>query len=193
MNQNGSLLETLLEFQHLDRVPRMGYVLRGVADPESVAEHSWHVAVLVWTLGRDLPGLDLSKAVSMALLHDVGEVRLGDLPMTVNKYFKAGAKADAEAEVVRELTAPMGSKPVDFLAELRARETPESRLVKDCDKLHLMLKVAHYEAHGARGLSEFWGHPENFPSDEFPSVSRLFADLVEWRNSQNEPQATKDD
>ena len=53
MKQNSTLLETLLELQHLDRVPRMGFVLRGVADPESVSEHLWHVTMLVWTREGD--------------------------------------------------------------------------------------------------------------------------------------------
>ena len=183
MNQNSSLLQSLLELQHLDRVPRMGFVLRGVADPESVAEHLWHVAMLVWTLGRGVEGLHLGRALAMALVHDVGEVRLGDLPMTTSKYFEPGAKAAAETKAVVELMQPFGDQPQQLLAELQARETPEARLVKDCDKLQLMLKVAHYERHGARGLEEFWLHERNFPSDEFPPVAELFAELREWRDS----------
>ena len=41
---NQSLLDLFLELQLLDRIPRAGYVLRGVAYPESVTEHSWHTA-----------------------------------------------------------------------------------------------------------------------------------------------------
>ena len=41
MGPNENLLDVLLELQALDRVPRMGYLLRGVSDPESIAEHSW--------------------------------------------------------------------------------------------------------------------------------------------------------
>lgn len=183
MKENGTLLESLLELQHLDRVPRMGFVLRGVAEPESVSEHLWHVAVLVWTLGRRVEGLDLGRALAMALLHDVGEVRMGDLPMTTSKYFEPGAKAAAEGRAMSELMSPFGGAPDELLAELQARETAEARLVKDCDKLQLMLKVAHYERHGARGLEEFWDHPRNFPSDEFVPVAELFAELRAWRES----------
>lgn len=183
MKRNGTLLDAVLELQHLDRVPRMGFVLRGVADPESVAEHLWHVAVLAWTLGRQVDGLDLGRALAMALLHDVGEVRLGDLPMTTSKYFEPGAKAAAEAKVVGELMHPFGGQPEELLAELQARKTAEARFVKDCDKLQLMLKVAHYERHGAKGLEEFWDHSRNFPSDEFAPVAELFAELRAWRES----------
>ncbi len=181
MKQNKTLLETFFELQHLDRVPRMGFVLRGVPDSESVAEHSWHVSVLVLALAKNIADLNLERALSMALLHDVGEVRLGDLPATVNRYFRPGAKAEAESKVVGELTHPLGPEPQELLAELQERKTVEARLVKDCDKLQLMLKVAHYEKHGAKGLAEFWDHPENFPSDEFDSVAELFGQLQQWR------------
>ena len=50
MKSNQTLLDTLLELQGLDRVPRTGYALRGVDNPESVSEHSWHVTFLAWTL-----------------------------------------------------------------------------------------------------------------------------------------------
>ncbi len=183
MKRNGSLLESLLELQHLDRVPRMGFVLRGVSEPESVSEHLWHVAVLVWALGGRVDGLDLGRAVVMALVHDAGEVRLGDLPMTTSKYFQPGAKAAAEATAFAELMHPFGDAPAELLADLQARESAEARLVKDCDKLQLMLKVAHYERHGARGLEEFWQHPGNFPSQEFEPVATLFAELKAWRES----------
>jgi len=44
MGPNSDLLDLLLEVQNLDRIPRLGYLLSGVSDPESVSEHTWHVA-----------------------------------------------------------------------------------------------------------------------------------------------------
>ena len=55
MIPNATLLDVLLETQLLDRIPSSGYVLRGVVDPESVTEHSWHVLFLVWTVGGRIP------------------------------------------------------------------------------------------------------------------------------------------
>src|SRR5262245_48114347 len=92
MRRNDSLLDLFLELQILDRVPRSGYVLRGVSEPESVTEHSWHVLFLVWALGTRIEGIDLSKAVEIALIHDLAELRVGDLPRTASHYFPEGAK-----------------------------------------------------------------------------------------------------
>ena len=70
MRINDTLLDLCLELQILDRVPRSGYVLRGVDHPESVTEHSWHVLFLVWALGSRIEGLDVHRAVEIALVHD---------------------------------------------------------------------------------------------------------------------------
>lgn len=177
MRRNESLLDLLLELQALDRVPRSGFLLRGVTDPESVTEHSWHVVFLVWVLGQRTPGLDVGRAVEIALVHDLAELRTGDLPRTVAGYFPDGVKRRAEAAVLDDLLAPLPERSRALLAEYQATETIEARLVKACDKLQLMLKVMVYEGWGARGLAEFWHNPDNFPDGGLPAVAELFAEL----------------
>ena len=177
MRRHESLLDTLLELQILDRVPRSGWMLRGVAEPESVSEHNFHVVFLVWALGPRLPGIDLPRALELAIVHDLAEVRLGDLPRTAARYLPAGVKHEAERQALAELLAPLGGRGEDVYAEYRLKQTPEARLVAACDKLQLMLKVTLYEEWGATGLAEFWGNPENFPSEEFAPVAELVAAL----------------
>ena len=180
MHPNPTLLDTLLELQILDRVGRSGWVLRGIVEPESVAEHSWHVAFLVWSLGREVQTLDRLRALELALIHDVAEVRLGDLPRTAGHYLPPGAKHRAEAQILAEVLAPIDPNHVEALElEYRQRESTEARFVAACDKLQLMIKVAHYERWGAAGLSEFWDNPANFPGDEFGPVRDLFAALMD--------------
>ncbi len=177
MKTHDSLLDSLLELQALDRVPRMGYLLRGVADPESVSEHSWQVVFLVWALADRVPGLDVRRALELALVHDLAELRLGDLPRTSSHYLPAGAKSGAELDAVEEMLAPLGERPRRLLAEYQAGETLEAKLVKACDKLQLMLKVHVYQRWGAGGLDEFWENPQNFPGEEIEAVAELFSEL----------------
>jgi len=179
MKSNETLLETLFELQGLDRVRRTGYALRGIDDPESISEHSWHVTFLVWALGIETPDLDLAHAIEVALVHDVAEIRTGDIPMPAGRYFPEGAKDAAEDAAIRELTAPMGERVAELLEEFNRAETREARFVKACDKLQLMIKVAKYESWGAGGLSEFWSNPNNFPVDEFESINRVRRQLKE--------------
>lgn len=183
MNKNQTLLDTLLELQILDRVPRSGYALRGVPDPESVTEHSWHVVFLVWALGAQIPEVDTARAVEIALLHDLAEVRFGDLPRTASRYLPEGAKAIAEERAMEDLLAGVPHGSVDLWRDYDAGKSPEARLVKACDKLQLMIKVSVYEQWGAGGLGEFWENPDNFPDGGFEPIRQLFEELRSRRRS----------
>jgi putative hydrolase of HD superfamily len=183
VKENASLLDALLELQILDRVPRSGWALRGVPEPESVSEHAFHVVALAWALGPRVPGLDLARTLELAIVHDLAEVRMGDLPRTAARYLPAGAKHAAEAAALGELLAPLGDRANTLFAEYHARASAEARFVAACDKLQLMLKVTLYERWGAGGLGEFWDNPQNFPDDEFAPVVELIAALRERRQA----------
>lgn len=187
MRPNETLLDLLLELQILDRVPRSGYVLRGVGRPESVSEHSWHVVFLVWALGPRIEGLDVARAVEIALVHDLAELRVGDLPRTASRYFPDGAKREAERAALEEILAPLPERAQALFAEYQAGETLEARLVKACDKLQLMIKVTVFESWGARGLAEFWENPDNFPAGDLEPVRQVFEDLRRRRQAGNHP------
>jgi putative hydrolase of HD superfamily len=184
MNANRTLLEVFLEAQMLDRIPRSGYVLRGVAEPESVTEHCWHVLFLVWTLGARIEGIDVFRAVEIALVHDLAELRIGDLPRTSSHYFPEGAKKAAEAAAMADILAPLPARAFQLYEEYQQGKTPEARLVKACDKLQLMLKVAVYERWGTGALAEFWDNPDNFPDGGFTAVREMFEELRARRNAE---------
>lgn len=183
MKANATLVELLLELQILDRVPRMGFVLRGVGDPESVTEHSWHVLFLVWALAPRCEGVDPRRAMEIALVHDLAELRLGDLPRTAARYLPEGAKKAAESAAIGEVLAPLPESARELWRDYAAGESPEARLVKACDKLQLMLKVTVYERWGEGRLGEFWENSDNFPDCGFPAVGELFEALRSQRGA----------
>ncbi len=177
MLRHASLLDSLLELQILDRVPRSGWALRGVPEPESVSEHGFHVVLLVWALGPQVADLDALRALELAVVHDLAEVRLGDLPRTAARYLPDGAKHAAEEAALAEMLAPLGDRATALYGEYRGKATREARFVAACDKLQLMIKVTLYEGWGAGGLGEFWDNAENFPDDEFAPVASLVDEL----------------
>ena len=174
---NSTVLELLLELQTLDRIPRSGYFLRGVSDCESIAEHTLHLALLVWLLAAEEPTVDRSRAVELALMHDLAELRIGDLPRTATAYLPAEAKHEAERRAAADILAPADPRAKELYDEYDRGESTEARFVKACDKLQLMIKVTVYEGWGNRGLAEFWENPANFPPSDFSSVERLFGEL----------------
>lgn len=161
MREESDILELLIELQALDRVPRVGYALRGIASPESVSEHCFHLAFMVWALAREEPAVDTLRAVELALVHDLAEVRTGDLPRTVAHHLPEGAKSTMERAVAAELLAALDSRSdgpsaLDLFDEYQAKSTPEARFVKACDELQVRIKALTYARAGARGLGEFW-------------------------------------
>jgi hypothetical protein len=69
----------LSDTERLKLVDRRAYVSDG-SRHENSAEHSWHMAVLLLTIARELDvAFDLAKALRMALIHDLCEIDAGDI------------------------------------------------------------------------------------------------------------------
>jgi putative hydrolases of HD superfamily len=99
----------------LKLLPRTGWLQRGVSPAESVAEHSYGVAVLALVVGDAAPGVDRGRLLAMALLHDMAEALLGDLPAAARRHLGAEAKHDAERGALAELLASLAGRD-GFLA-----------------------------------------------------------------------------
>jgi putative hydrolase of HD superfamily len=167
----GRALAFLREYNSLEGVLREGWVMSGVADPEDVAAHSAGVGVAALLIADRLEvPVDRGRLLAMALLHDLGEARTGDIPL-VRKTAADDARECAEADAMVE-GLPTFYREV--LAEFRAQETPEARIVKAADKLQMMAKVLWYEADGRGDLSRFWENPRNFHDAGLPAARALF-------------------
>ncbi len=143
----------LLEALALKELPRAGWVRAGVPRPESVADHSWGVAWLVLALCP--AGLNRGRALAMAVLHDLAELRTGDL--TPHDAVEARQRSADERRAMGELTVdlPRGSELAAFWEEFEARESPEARFVRACDKLDMALQAARYTQGTGLQLQEF--------------------------------------
>lgn len=164
-----NLFEFLTELMRLKALPRTGWLLRGIRDVESVADHLYGVTFIAMLLAdcARARGLEVNveKVLRLALLHDLSEARTGDLPATIKRYFPAESLQHADEQAATEILAKLGSLGTTYLAlwrEYEERQTLEARLVKAADKLDLLFQAREYEKGGARGLQEFW---ENAAAD----------------------------
>ncbi|MEM3044887.1 MAG: HD domain-containing protein [Candidatus Bathyarchaeia archaeon] len=86
-----ALIDFLLNFGRLKRVPRTGWLLRGVSlgDVESVAEHTLRASILSIFIARLLNSkgadVDTLKVAEMAVLHDLAEAMILDMDQEVLK------------------------------------------------------------------------------------------------------------
>ncbi len=76
----------------LKRKPRRGWVVHGIEDAETTADHIYHLTLLVWALGRNKKELNLEKLIKIALIHDMCEVYAPDF----TSYDAAGLLDDEE-------------------------------------------------------------------------------------------------
>ncbi len=171
-------LEFLMEVNALDDVVRAGWVMCGVRDPESVGSHSLGVAAAALVLAdRHGEPVDRGRLLTMAILHDLGEARTGDVPMVAKTADDTRREDTAADEILAGLPPRYGA----ILREYREGVTLEARLVRAADKVQLMAKVAAYESQGRGRLEGFWENPGNFREEELPAARELHRMIREMR------------
>ena len=150
-------MQTLARLHPLDRVPRAGWLLRGVTDPESVAAHCHAVALLVRLVCDAWPGsFDAERAMGIALVHDCAEVATMDIPMPAGDAAFRAAKSRTELAVAASLFGGLPGRSAELFAEFERAETPEARLVRGLDKVQMMIRAACYAREGRGHLEDFW-------------------------------------
>ncbi len=167
----------------LKLLPRTGWLQRGVAFPESIAEHTFGVATLALLVGDSIPGLDRGRLLAIVLLHDLAEVALGDLPATARRLLGAHVKHAAERTAIEELFAQIPNRD-EYLAlwdEYTTGSSAEGRLVKELDRIDMLAQALLYERAGNRNLDEFWLNAGQEWSDEFPIIRALAIQLARQR------------
>lgn len=173
----------------LDRVPRAGFLLRGVPDPESVSAHSHFLATLALLFVREHPGqYDQGRVLAMALVHDLSEAQLMDIPMPVAHAWLGEAKERAEQGVFNELFQNFPDYYASLHDEFLEAGTREARLLRALDKAQMMIKVLCYEKERRGCLDEFWEKPGNFNDYGIAEVSALF-DAICRRAGKTRPTA----
>ena len=165
----------------LKRLPRTGWLQRGIAHPESIAEHTCGVALLALAVAPLLPGIDRERTLALALIHDLGEAILTDLPLSASRLLGA-AKHQAEQRAVAQVVGalPGGEALMADWREYHQAASPEARLVKALDRIELLAQALAYEQAGQRGLDEFWVLAEQ-GWDEFPPLAELARELAARR------------
>eukprot|EP00808_Paulinella_micropora_P006105 g54768.t1 len=162
------VLDFLLLAGQLKDVKRAGWVPFQVSDPESVAAHSWRMSLMCLVLGSLSSSVDVARAVKIAVVHDVAEALVGDILPTkfsgISKADKSAMEAQAmrtlqESLAAHESTSPVAAEVFALWQEYETAHTPEARLVKDVDKLEMLLQAYEYErAHRTpKSLSQFYG------------------------------------
>ena len=111
---------------------------------ESVAEHSWRLAVIAMLLKDEFPDIDNEKVIKMCLIHDFGEAITGDIP-SFNKKTSDEKHEDNEVDkLIDTLPETQRIEISALFSEMREMKTTEAKLVKALDKLEAV--ISHNDA-----------------------------------------------
>lgn len=158
---------------------RTGWSLRGITEPESVADHSWGTALLCLFYASE-GGVDTNRCIRMALIHDIAEAVTGDIPTRADDSVPRigrDEKARREHLAMEALTRMTGGgdsilplngsweDAQELWHEYETAVTPEAKFVRDMNLVDMCLQALVYESDGR--------YDPTVPSSHFPTFGRL--------------------
>ncbi len=146
-----NIVNFLFEIGILKKTPRSGYQFLGTGN-ESVAEHSFRVAVIAYLLAKNEPKADMQKVVLMSLFHDFHEARTGDHNYVHKRYVTVNENK-AVNDLARKLS--FGQEIVSLINEFNSRDTLEAQLSQDADQLDFILELKRQQDLGNISAAEW--------------------------------------
>jgi putative hydrolase of HD superfamily len=142
------LLNFIAEACMLKRVKRSGWSVLGIANAESVAEHSFSSAVIGYCLAS-MEKASVGKVILMTLFNDLHEARITDLHKMAQRYIQLQEAEDqAFGEQVLRLPKDMKDEMSQTRLEYRGQQTQESMIARDADILDCLIQAKEYQEHG---------------------------------------------
>ena len=112
---------------------------------ESVAEHIYGTCILAIAIDSEFDlNVDLYKVVMMLVLHEIEEVKIGDITPFDNITKQEKRKLGRQA--VEEVLGSLSKKDdyIELIEEFENLQTRESKFAKMCDKLEADIQVKLY-------------------------------------------------
>lgn len=154
------------------RAHRQSFLTDDLSD--NISSHSHRVSVIGYFLAKS-EGANIEKILTMCVFHDVGEARSGDQTWVHKKYVKV-----FEDEILKDQLTDItkDNKLLKTMSEYADRESAESKIAKDADKLDQYLLVKEYIMRGNKE-AENWIKRKS-PDDLYCQTAKdLFLQILE--------------
>ncbi|RMG33743.1 MAG: HD family hydrolase [Methanobacteriota archaeon] len=186
-------LDQLLILIRLKSIRRTGWVETNIRNPESVADHSFNVAILALLLG-DEENVDRTKVLKMALVHDLAEAIIGDMVWQRGQFVDVKLKKEKdvlEMQAIEEILNSIDDKVTksrfkeirDLMQEYIEQNSIESQLVKELDKLEMCIQaLAYYQDSPFEEITSFLDSARDYVHTEqgknlFNEIERRIIEL----------------
>ncbi|XVE98657.1 hypothetical protein REPUB_Repub03eG0125900 [Reevesia pubescens] len=153
-----SAIDFLTLCHRLKTTKRAGWVRRDVQNPESIADHMYLMGLMT-LIASDIPGIDRDKCVKMAIVHDIAEAIVGDITPSdgIPKAEKSRREREALDHMCKLLGGGSRAKEIEELwMEYEENSSSEAKIVKDFDKVEMILQALEYEHEQGVDLHEFF-------------------------------------
>lgn len=165
---------------NLKKIQRQGWVSKiSINNPESVADHTFSMAIIGMVIS-DLENYDTQKIIKMILLHDLAESKVGDfMPEQIGKQEKKEKEDKAFEDIIDFLPQSIKLQYRRIWKELQEKNTPESSLVHQIDKLEMALQAKIYQKDGysQENLKIFFNSAKQ--EITHPKLKELFTKIIE--------------
>ncbi|XP_014522162.1 HD domain-containing protein 2 [Vigna radiata var. radiata] len=158
LSSSSSVIDFLTLCHRLKTTKRKGWVNHGIKGAESIADHMYRMALMALIAG-DVPGLNRERCIKIALVHDIAEAIVGDITPSdgVPKAEKSRREQEALNKMCELLGGGMRAEEIKELwEEYENNSSLEANLVKDFDKVELILQALEYEVEHGKVLDEFF-------------------------------------
>ncbi len=123
-------------------IERAVFASADLARKENVAEHTFMMSLIFWTLKEDLleefPTLNVSKVYDMIQIHDLAEIITQDISTWThldNNADKDKNEKIANEEIAKNLPEKKSTEYNNLIKELESFASLEAKLVKGIDRL----------------------------------------------------------
>jgi len=178
------LLNFFIEIGKLKRIPRKGWVLIGIKNPETIAAHTFREAIMAWLLAKKKKThLNAERVLKTALIHDLCELYAGDtspydeilpkdkkewpelfdkwprfLKYKKAKHYQRKHKKEKMAlkKLIAQLPPAMKKEILDLWQDYESGRTKEGRFVKQVGRLATLLQALEYGKESKRRPHKSW-------------------------------------
>ncbi|KAF3329626.1 HD domain-containing protein 2 [Carex littledalei] len=179
-----SAIDFLTLCHRLKTTKRAGWIRRDVKGPESIADHMYRMGIMA-LVAPDIPGIDRDRFLFLYAYDLINAAIVGDITPAdgVPKSEKSRMEREALDHMCTLLGEPSRAKEIHELwMEYEENSSPEAKIVKDFDKVEMILQALEYENEQGHDLEEFFQSTAGkFQTD----VGKAWAAEVASRRKQN--------
>ena len=178
VSQLAGIHDFLHEIEGLKKLLRHSWLSDG--RQESVAEHTWRMAIMAIVLYRDLDfKVEIGKVLKMALVHDLAEVYAGDFHAFKDVPLDKHAKELLSLQTLtKKLPEAVAVELVELWEEFERRETMEAKFAVALDKLEVLIQHNEAEISTWDEKEYDFNYYYAFDKVDFSEILTIFRDLV---------------